>query len=137
MAPRDPYAVLGVAAGAGADEVRRAYHARCLRLHPDKAGGVQDAAAFQAVQDAWAVLGDAAARGAHDDEARRLADSLEAEYAAAEPVRFDEMRIAGPAAPRAWLCRCGAAYEVAAHELDDGPIIVPCEGCSLCIRVMG
>lgn len=35
MAPPDPYAVLGIAAGATDEEVRAAYRARSMLLHPD------------------------------------------------------------------------------------------------------
>ncbi len=36
---KDPYQILGVPRDATADQVRRAYRARALRLHPDRAGG--------------------------------------------------------------------------------------------------
>ena len=35
-APRDPYRVLGVAPGASADEIRRAYRELAAKYHPDK-----------------------------------------------------------------------------------------------------
>jgi hypothetical protein len=49
----DPYAVLGVRRGASDDEVHRAYLAQARLHHPDRGG---DAAAMQAVNDAWAAL---------------------------------------------------------------------------------
>lgn len=63
MAPRDLYATLGVPESASAEEVRRAFHARALRCHPDKGG---DARAFQELQAAYATLGDASSRCAYD-----------------------------------------------------------------------
>lgn len=47
---QNPYAILGVNAGAEVDEIRAAYHARVKRCHPD---GMQDE---QAQQDAQAEL---------------------------------------------------------------------------------
>lgn len=134
MAANCPYSTLGVGPEAGAEEIRRAYRACCLRLHPDKSGTV-DSAEFQAVQDAWSLLGDKAARQRHDDERRRAAAHLEAEYTMAEEVFFDEMRPAARAGWRSRACRCGAVLEVAQHELEGGSIVVPCDGCSLSIRV--
>lgn len=63
MTDGDPYAVLGVVHGATHDDVRRAWLALARRHHPDRGG---DAAAMQAVNDAWAVLGDPARRAVWD-----------------------------------------------------------------------
>ncbi|KAG8463023.1 hypothetical protein KFE25_001796 [Diacronema lutheri] len=132
----DPYAVLGVAPEASLDEVRRAYHASCLRLHPDKMGGSADATDFHAVQGAWRVLSDDAARRRHDEERAQGARDLDAEARMAERVVFDEMRPSDAADSRSWPCRCGAVYELTSHELAAGSVVVvPCDGCSLSIRV--
>jgi hypothetical protein len=58
------YEVLGVAPGADAAEVRRAYLALARRHHPDLQGG--DPAAMQAVNEAWATLGDPTRRRRYD-----------------------------------------------------------------------
>lgn len=58
-----PYEVLGVAPSATDDEIRRAYRVRARRTHPDVGG---DAAEFIQVQQAWELLGSAAARAAYD-----------------------------------------------------------------------
>lgn len=56
------YEVLGTAADASLEDVRKAYRAAVLRLHPDKAGGdgaqaaVQADAEFLRIQEAWEVL---------------------------------------------------------------------------------
>ena len=71
------YAILDVAAGAGADELRKAYHRAALRWHPDKHATRDDAARLEAaeqfkqVQAAWAVLSDEALRAAYDEELER------------------------------------------------------------------
>jgi hypothetical protein len=61
----DPYAVLGVARHATADEVRRAWLALARRHHPDRGG---DPATMQAVNEAWAIVGDPARRAMWDRE---------------------------------------------------------------------
>ena len=57
------YDVLGVPATATTDEVRRAYHERARRVHPDRAG---DARAMADVNEAWRVLRDPSSRAAYD-----------------------------------------------------------------------
>ncbi|MDQ3146590.1 MAG: J domain-containing protein, partial [Actinomycetota bacterium] len=71
-----PYEVLGVAPEATAEEIRRAYLALARRHHPDfytaAAPGerAQAERRMQAVNEAWAVLGEPSRRRAHDDRHR-------------------------------------------------------------------
>jgi hypothetical protein len=58
-----PYEVLGVAASATEDELRRAYRRRLRETHPDTGGR---AAEFTAVQLAWEQIGTVSARQAYD-----------------------------------------------------------------------
>lgn len=58
------YDVLGVGSSADSDELRRAYVALARRHHPDVTGG--DASRMQAINDAWATLGDPARRALYD-----------------------------------------------------------------------
>ena len=51
----DHYAALGVPKTASADEIKRAFRKLASQHHPDKGG---DTAKFQAIQAAYAVLGD-------------------------------------------------------------------------------
>jgi hypothetical protein len=51
--PIDPHAVLGVAAGAPIEELRRQFRARALLLHPDQGG---DVSAFIALKRAYDTL---------------------------------------------------------------------------------
>jgi curved DNA-binding protein CbpA len=57
------YEVLGVAASASDDELRRAYRLRLRQTHPDTGG---DAALFIRVQRAWEHVGTPAGRAAYD-----------------------------------------------------------------------
>jgi hypothetical protein len=57
------YEVLGVAADADDEALRRAYRLRLRQTHPDTGG---DAAVFVQVQQAWELVGTAEARAAYD-----------------------------------------------------------------------
>jgi hypothetical protein len=62
----DPYQVLGISRDATPDEIRRAYKAEARKWHPDRNPDPQAAERFREVAAAWAVLGDAGKRRAHD-----------------------------------------------------------------------
>jgi molecular chaperone DnaJ len=62
---RDYYDVLGVAPGAGADEIRRAYRQLARRYHPDISGDDR-ATAFVEVSRAYEVLRDPERRRSYD-----------------------------------------------------------------------
>ncbi len=68
QAPRsDHYATLGVPSDADTDEIARAYRRAVKEAHPDLGG---DHERFQALQDAWHVLGDRGRRGDYDEHLR-------------------------------------------------------------------
>jgi molecular chaperone DnaJ len=62
---RDYYDVLGVAPGAGADEIKRAYRQLARRYHPDISGG-ERGAAFLEVSRAYEVLRDPERKRSYD-----------------------------------------------------------------------
>ncbi len=64
---KDYYAVLGVARGASADEIKKAYRKLALKYHPDKNPGDKKAEEkFKEITEAYAVLSDAAKRKQYD-----------------------------------------------------------------------
>lgn len=68
------YDVLGVWAGAEADELRRVYHVRARELHPDTHAGAPSwvldemQRAMSALNEAWRVLSDPELRRRYDDD---------------------------------------------------------------------
>ena len=60
------YDVLGVSIKAPRSDVKRAYRALALRLHPDKCASPTANERFKAVQEAYATLGDRSRRAAYD-----------------------------------------------------------------------
>jgi curved DNA-binding protein len=63
----DYYSVLGIAPGASAEEIKRAYRKMVFRFHPDRNPGNEEAVVkFKQVLDAYSVLTDAAKRSEYD-----------------------------------------------------------------------
>lgn len=131
---RCPYEVLGVPSSATATEIRTAFHAHCLRLHPDKRGGdVGGVGELAAVRAAFDILGDAESRAKFDATAAAR-DSMP--FVIFTDVQESELR----SYPRCddFLvhdCRCGGRFSVANDEVDDVDI-VPCDTCSLALRIV-
>lgn len=72
---RDYYDVLGVAPGAGAAEIKRAYRQLAKRYHPDITGEDRSAS-FREVSRAYEVLGDPARRRTYDAAIREATQSV-------------------------------------------------------------
>jgi molecular chaperone DnaJ len=60
----DYYAALGVTKTATSDEIKKAFRKLASQHHPDKGGDTQK---FQAIQQAYAVLGDEQKRAEYDN----------------------------------------------------------------------
>jgi DnaJ-class molecular chaperone len=93
---RDYYDVLGVAPGAGADEIKRAYRQLARRYHPDVSGDKRGAA-FLEVARAYEVLRDPQRRRAYDvrpvsgTRAEWMADEVAIDFPSVSSV-LDRMR---------------------------------------------
>lgn len=67
MAKRDYYEVLGVAKGASADEIKKAYRKMAIKYHPDKNPGDKEAEEkFKEAAEAYDVLSDQTKRQKYD-----------------------------------------------------------------------
>lgn len=95
--PPDHYGVLGLPVTAAVADVRRAYRALSLRVHPDKHGGCAVAAErFKAVAAAHETLADPVARREHDDAVRDFQRRWPGRWV---PAKEGEVPGATPAAP--------------------------------------
>ncbi|BDA42843.1 probable DnaJ homolog subfamily C member 24 [Coccomyxa sp. Obi] len=140
------YQALNVAPDATMDEIRAAYRAAILHLHPDKAGPGsghkewQSTAVFMRVQQAWEVLKDAETRTAYNQVL--MAKALQKEIAVSAEVDLDDMASHTDATGEMCLftypCRCGSNFAVSEAELSEHAdnVVVQCQDCSLAIRVL-
>jgi curved DNA-binding protein CbpA len=112
----DPYAVLGVARSATAEEIKRVYYSLARRLHPDRfrrdadeAQRQQIDAAFAKIAQAYETLKDAARRAAYDLKLSKQADAAPAAGGA------------GGQAGRVTGERAGARDDATRREAAQGP----------------
>src|SRR5215467_1307135 len=67
MSKRDYYEILGVAKGANADEIKKAYRKVAMQFHPDRNPGDKSAEEkFKEAAEAYEVLSDADKRAQYD-----------------------------------------------------------------------
>ena len=71
MSATDHYAALGLPPSAPLADIKKAYRQKAAFYHPDRNDAPDAARRFQAVQKAYEVLSDDAARQAYDDNRRR------------------------------------------------------------------
>ena len=91
---RDYYDVLGVAADAGAEEIKRAYRQLARRYHPDISGDDRGAA-FLELARAYEVLSDPLRRRTYDAASTGRARGHRAEWVPLDPLN-DEVAIDFP-----------------------------------------
>ncbi len=68
--PLDPYATLGIPAGASHDEASRAHRRLAKQFHPDVNPGPSAAERMRRINEAWRILSDPARRSRYDAERR-------------------------------------------------------------------
>ncbi|XP_014485598.1 PREDICTED: dnaJ homolog subfamily C member 24-like [Dinoponera quadriceps] len=131
------YEVLGCEKEASHEEIKRAYHERLLRFHPDKNdASKRDAHRFHEVQEAWRMLGDPRSRRRYD--AVRRQEKLEDEgglvYAR---LKVDELEESVFGDTLFYRCRCGDRYFVEIEDLSEKNSVlqVNCESCTFIILV--
>ncbi|XP_032686675.1 dnaJ homolog subfamily C member 24-like [Odontomachus brunneus] len=134
------YEVLGCAKKSSHEEIKRAYHARLLRFHPDKSNAFEKddhlRNKFHEVQEAWRVLGHPPSRREYDAVCRQeeLENENDLVYARLAPDELEETTCDDMLFYR---CRCGDRYLVQREDLreQNTELRVTCVGCTLVILV--
>jgi|EP00945_MAST-04E_sp_MAST-4E-sp1_P004188 diphthamide biosynthesis protein 4 len=125
------YGVLGVKSDACFEEVKKAYRACVVAMHPDKGGNADD---FHAVQEAWGTLKDMEKRSKYDAE--MLADNVDTFRAlGATVVELDEFEYEEIENIYLYPCRCGDEFMMTDDDVLDGVQILTCPSCSLLLNV--
>jgi diphthamide biosynthesis protein 4 len=136
------YEALGLDEFASAEDIRRAYKTACLTFHPDKQRQRSSADGdtnlneirFGSAQAAWAVLGDADLRQKYDNARKCLMNRVVTDtlhLSELEPA--DESDATGSCVTH---CRCGGRFLVTPEDQRAHVDIIPCDICSLAIRVL-
>ena len=126
---------MGVEPDAENASVKKAYKSAALKYHPDKhldgKAKVAAARAFDRVQRAWKILGDAKARAEYD--AMLLA---EGEIPVTYEAELSSMTSCDRGNMWTYPCRCGDDFQVGREDLESGYEVFSCPGCSLNLRVL-
>lgn len=128
------YDVLGAPMNASLQALKQHYRRRLLSLHPDHNTHRQANEQFCRLQVAWETLSDPLRRQAYD---RTLPSSTTPTHL---PI-WRELHLSDLSEDAdgmlSFECRCGSAYIVEPSELaDQHHLLVPCDGCSLHLRIL-
>jgi DnaJ-class molecular chaperone len=107
----DYYELLGVDAGAGGEELRKAWRALAARWHPDRAGR-EGAHTFQRLSEAYRVLSDPLARMAYDRRRRAAGASAPRQATPPGPAARTARHTARPPAPAVMLSRISRPIQI-------------------------
>mmetsp|Transcript_3092 Transcript_3092/g.4811 ORF Transcript_3092/g.4811 Transcript_3092/m.4811 type:complete len:142 (+) Transcript_3092:99-524(+) len=127
------YEVLQVEEAASYEQIKASYQRLVLIHHPDKSSSTTANEDFRIIHEAWKVLSDAEARS-HYDESKLQSNELLGINAEAVSLE-EEFEFDGANDLFTRVCRCGGTYEISSQDLADGFNVVPCDGCSLHVRV--
>ena len=87
------YAALGLTFDAKPEQVKKSYHKKSLRYHPDRNAGDDEAKEkFQAISNAFAVLSDATKRSEYDAVFRMRCVLDQGEISSADGLRGQALR---------------------------------------------
>ncbi|OQS05906.1 hypothetical protein THRCLA_20501 [Thraustotheca clavata] len=128
------YEVLGVASNCSQAEIKQAYHAAILASHPDKQRSSDMTSQFQDVHAAYQALRQVDTRRAYDLLLQE--NKLKQEVRISDEIDLDDMTYIENEETYSYSCRCGDSYNITVDELEEGMDVVPCDGCSLNIRVV-
>ncbi|XP_067208526.1 dnaJ homolog subfamily B member 14-like [Linepithema humile] len=129
------YEVLGCNKHSTHEEIKRAYHQRLLRFHPDK-NDTANANEFHNVKEAWRILGCPQSRKQYDATCKQ--EELENEdsliYARLSPSDLEAPAFEDTLFYR---CRCGDRYLVERKDLQEKNTIleITCDSCTLVIII--
>ena len=91
---KDYYKILGISSSADNAEIKRAYREMSMKWHPDRNPGIDVTATMQDINEAYAILKDAAKRLRYDEEYRCFRGAFEQRESNKEKVKDEEKKSA-------------------------------------------
>lgn len=121
------YTTLGCSTDATPEQLRQAFHRAARAVHPDKGGSAER---FASVAAAWRILRCAGSRRVYD------ASLLQSGVPVHADLPCGALVLDAAAGSLSLPCRCGGCFSLLQTDLTDTEaVLVPCDTCSLHIRV--